>query len=198
LNKTHNTRVAVVPHIVHLPNTNETLRDKLLIPPNATVFGRLGGLTEFDIPVAHQAIQEFVAINPHCYFLFMNTRKFFEHPQIIYLEANLDPVYKVKFINTCDAMIHARKMGETFGMAIAEFSHKNKPVITCKCGDLEHIEILGEKALLYSSKKELLDIFANIKMLIASRHDWNAHKLYTPEHVMNLLYRHMMSVHASS
>ena len=28
-----------------------------------------------------------------------------------------------KFINTCNAMIHSRWMGETFGLAVAEFSY---------------------------------------------------------------------------
>jgi hypothetical protein len=66
-------------------------------------------------------------------------------------------------------MIHARGEGETFGLSIAEFSINNKPIITCPSGDLEHIKILGEKAILYKSKEELLNIFMNfiiIKLLI--------------------------------
>lgn len=34
------------------------------------------------------------------------------------------------FIRTCDAMLHARMSGETFGLAIAEFSAHNRPVLT--------------------------------------------------------------------
>jgi hypothetical protein len=116
----------------------------------------------------------------------MNTRKFYEHPRIIYIDKNLDLDYKVKFINTCDAMIHARQMGETFGLSIAEFSTKNKPIITCNCGDLEHIKILGDKAIIYNSKEELINIFKNIKLIINSQSEWNAYKLYSPEYVMNL------------
>ena len=83
-------------------------------------------------------------------------------------------------------MIHARGMGETFGLAVAEFSIKNKPVITCSCGDLEHIKILGDKAILYNSKEELIDIFKNIQSIISQHNDWNAYKMYNPEYVMNL------------
>jgi len=83
-------------------------------------------------------------------------------------------------------MIHARQMGETFGLSIAEFSIKNKPIITCNCGDLEHIKILGDKAIIYSSKEEIINIFQNIKSIINSRNDWNAYTLYSPEYVMNL------------
>lgn len=39
---------------------------------------------------------------------------------------------KTTFINTCDAMLWARHDGETFGLAIGEFSSKNKPVIYAK------------------------------------------------------------------
>ena len=77
-------------------------------------------------------------------------------------------------------------MGETFGLAIAEFSMKNKPIITCNCGDLEHIKILGDKAIIYNTYEELINIFKNIKTIISSHSDWNAYKLYSPEYVMNL------------
>jgi hypothetical protein len=186
LNCKYNTSLPVIPHIVDLPNTDENLRSELQIPNDAIVFGRYGGIDQFDINITHHAIKEYLQADENCYFLFMNTNKFYEHPRIIYLDKNLDLYYKVKFINTCDAMIHARGMGETFGLSIAEFSIKNKPVITCNCGDLEHIRILGDKAVIYSSSEQLMDIFKNIKTVIHSRDDWNAYRLYTPTYVMNL------------
>jgi beta-1,4-mannosyl-glycoprotein beta-1,4-N-acetylglucosaminyltransferase len=186
LNSKLNTNVQVIPHIVNLPNCFEDLRDNLHIPKDAIVFGRYGGYDEFNINIAREAIVEFLRVNNNAYFLFMNTNKFYEHPRIIYLDKNINLIYKVKFINTCDAMIHARDMGETFGLSIAEFSIKNKPIITCPCGDLEHIKILGDKALIYTSKDSLIQIFTNIKDIIKSRYDWNAYTLYSPEYVMSL------------
>ena len=186
LNKTNNTNIPVIPYIVDLPNNDENLRSELGIPKNDIVFGRYGGMYEFNISIAHDAIKEYLENNENVYFLFMNTNKFYEHPRIIYLDRNLNLNYKVKFINTCDAMIHSRNMGETFGLSIAEFSIKNKPIITCKCGDLEHIKILEDKAIIYKSKEELINIFQNIKMIINSRSDWNAYNLYSPDYVMNL------------
>jgi len=186
LNENNNTIIPVIPHIVNLPNTDENLRKELQIPNDAIVFGRHGGVDQFDINITHNAIKQYLQQHENSYFLFMNTNKFYEHPRIIYLDKNLDLYYKVKFINTCDAMIHARGMGETFGLSIAEFSIKNKPVITCNCGDLEHIRILGDKAVIYSSSEQLMDIFKNIKTVIHSRDDWNAYRLYTPTYVMNL------------
>lgn len=186
LNKKNNTHLPVIPYMVDIPMNTENLRNELKIPSDAIVFGRYGGFLEFNIQFVHNAIIEYVNENENCYFLFMNTRKFYDHPRIIYLDANIDLNYKTKFINTCDAMIHARLIGETFGLSIAEFSLRNKPIITCNCGDLEHLHILGDKAIVYNSKEELMQIFQNIRSIINSRCDWNAYESYSPERVINL------------
>ena len=71
---------------------------------------------------------------------------------------------KVKFINSCDAMIHARIDGETFGLAVGEFSYLNKPVITFKGGlDQNHLMILKERGLYYTDYNSLIDILLNLK-----------------------------------
>jgi hypothetical protein len=191
LNQKYNTNIPVIPYIVDLPISDDNLRNELLIPNDAIVYGRHGGFDQFNIDFTCNAIKEYINLDNNCYFLFMNTSKFYEHPRIIYLDRNIDLNYKVKFINTCDAMIHAREMGETFGLALAEFSIKNKPIITCKCGDLEHVKILGDKAIIYKSKEELINIFQNIKSIINSRNDWNAHKLYSPEYIMSLFKQYI-------
>lgn len=193
LNYKNDTNLPVIPYIVNLPSCKENLRNDLKIPHDAIVLGRYGGKDHFDIKITHNAIQEFLNLNVNTYFLFMNTNVFYNHPKIIYLDSSVDLIYKAKFINTCDAMIHSRKMGETFGLSIAEFSIKNKPIITCNCGDLEHIKILGDKAILYSSKEELKNIFINIKKIINSRNDWNAYELYSPNYVMNLFREYIFN-----
>ena len=77
---------------------------------------------------------------------FLNTKKFYDHKNIIYLERNTNIEFKSKFVSTCDAMIHAREDGETFGLSVAEFSAANKPVITfANSIDNEHIRILSNK-----------------------------------------------------
>jgi hypothetical protein len=188
LNIKYNTNISTIPHIVDLPTCDDNLRTELNIPQDAIVLGRYGGFTEFNIKDTHQTIIDFLNLSTssNVWFLFMNTQEFYKHPRIIYLEKNTDLIYKTKFINACNAMIHARTEGETFGLSIAEFSIKNKPVITCPIGDLEHIQILGEKAVLYKSKDELLNIFNNIKNIIKNKDDWNAYRQYTPENVMKL------------
>ena len=186
LNNIFNTNIPVIPHIVNLPYCNENLRNELNIPHDAIVYGRYGGKDQFDLLFVYDAIKDFLNLNSNVYYIFMNTDKFYIHPRIIYLDRKLDVYYKVKFINTCDAMIHARKMGETFGLSIGEFSLKNKPVITCNCGELEHIKILGDKAIIYDSKESLLNIFNNIQNIINSRNDWNAYEDYSPINIMNI------------
>ena len=186
LNVRFGTNVPVIPCIVQLPECNENLRSLLGIPADATVIGRHGAKDTFDIPMAHDAIQEFLLNNSNTYFLFMNTDRFHYHPKIIYLDPTLDSIEKTKFINTCDAMIHARSIGETFGLAIAEFSLKNKPVITCRVGDTEHVNILGDKSVIYNSKDELVNIFKNIRDIIKTKDDWNAYKDFRPENVMKM------------
>ena len=186
LNTKYKTQYPVIPHIVELPNYNDHLRNELHIPETATVFGRYGGYSEFNIKEVHHAIKEYIDTDENCYFLFMNTQPFHIHPRIIYLEKTIDLLYKTKFINTCDAMIHARLMGETFGLSIAEFSIKNKPIITSMCGDLEHINILKGNAIIYHSIEDLLHIFKNIQTIIKSKQNWNSYTKYTPEYVMHL------------
>jgi glycosyltransferase involved in cell wall biosynthesis len=184
LNKRYSTNLPVLPLIVEMPPCNESLRDLLKIPKDAIVIGRYGGADTFNIREGHDAIRSIDKYEDNVYFLFMNTTRFFRHPRVIYLPCSTDDMYKAKFINTCDAMIHARSDGETFGLAVAEFSCMNKPVITCKVGYLEHIEILGDKAIIYSSTDSLIDIFKNIRSHISSRSDWNAYRQFSPEHVM--------------
>ena len=117
----------------------------------------------------------------------MNTIKFYEHPRIIYLDANVDLLFKTQFINTCDAMIHARHDGETFGLSIGEFSIKNKPVITCPCSAFAHIDYLKNKALIYHDKHELMLILLNIKHILSTNNNWlTEYSTFTPENVMNI------------
>lgn len=111
-----------------------------------------------------------------------------EHDRIIYLEPTIDRYFKVKFINTCDAMIHASNMGETFGLAVGEFSTCNKPIITYSNIDTkltyEHLRILGDKGIYYNNENDLMNIFREFKK--DSTKDWNCYRDYEPEKVMKI------------
>lgn len=180
----------VVPHMINLPSHKIDMRDKLNIPKNAVVFGGYGGATSFSIEFVHKVVYEIAKQNRNMYFLFANFNKFCpDLPNIIHLPAITNLHEKVEFINTTDAMLWARKEGETFGISIGEFSSKNKPVIAMKIGDLCHVELLKEKAIWYRDERSLYYILLNFNPLTEKNIDWNAYSDYTPEKVMDIFKR---------
>jgi len=178
-------RIPYVPYIVHLPDVSGDLREQLGIPKTAFVFGRNGGIETFDIGFVREAVAEVVRDRPDAWFVFQCTEKFIDHERVIFLPCSTDAEYKVKFINTCDAMIHARAVGESFGMACGEFSSKNKPVITWwGSQERSHIDILGEMGLYYEDKQDVVDILMNITHKDVLEDQWNAYEEYSPQKVM--------------
>jgi hypothetical protein len=180
------TNYPVMPHIVNVPESNENLRKELNIPEEAIVFGRYGGKDSFDIQFVYNVIQKILEIRSDFYFVFMNTNVFYEHKNIIYLPGSSDMINKRKLINTCDALIHARDGGETFGLTCGEFAICDKPVITYgKSHANEHLLILKEKAVTYNSAEELYNIF---ETFTKDKYDMkeNGYKFYSPENVMNI------------
>lgn len=177
--KTHS-----VPHMVYSFGDDRNMRDELGIPLSATVFGCYGGSTEFNIHYVHEAINNIIKQRNNIYFIFMNINKFIEHPQVIFLPGSYDMYLKSKFINTCDAMLHARMSGETFGLAVAEFSIKNKPVITCSdVSHRNHIEILGDHGIYYNSYDTLYEILDNF----TNKTTFEYSKLYTEYSSENIM-----------
>lgn len=179
-------KIPYVPYIVTLPEGHDHLRKELGIPADAFVFGRNGGLETFDIAFVKEAIREVIDERPDIWFLFQCTEKFIDHDRVIFLPPSTDSDYKVKFINTCDAMLHARTVGESFGMACGEFSIKNKPIITWwGSPERSHIDILGDTGIYYNTKEDVIDILLGISNSDVRDRDWNAYRDYEPEKVMN-------------
>ena len=151
-----------VPHFVPRLEGKESLRQGLGIPIKAKVFGRHGGWDTFNIPFVREAVVRHARQNPEDHFVFLNTESICEAENlnnIHYLPATVDPVEKTKFLATCDAMLHARWHGETFGLAVGEFAVLGKPVITfSESREKAHLEMLGNQALLYRHAGELAGI----------------------------------------
>ncbi|WP_353427643.1 hypothetical protein NHB34_00700 [Polynucleobacter sp. MWH-UH19D] len=181
-----NRKIPYVPHIVNLPNVGTSLRPDIGIPSDATVFGCYGGSDSFNLNFVIQTIANLVEENSKIYFLFMNIDPFIDHPRVIFLPGNPNPKIKSKFINTCDAMIHARGIGESFGLACGEFSTHNKPVITYALSpQRNHIDVLGRKAILYRGPEDLRRIFWDFDKTWASKQDWDCYtKDFSPNAVM--------------
>ena len=174
-----------LPHIVSLPDVKYDYREHLGIPQDAVVFGRYGGYDQFDVPYLAEIIRHFERRDDK-YFLFMNTKilSVDNRHNIIYLDGTTDVEIKTAFINTCDVMLHGRTEGETFGLAIAEFLHQNKPVITnISCRDRHHIELMSSKGFYYESKEELWAMISRFQ-----KKDYHVKQLvdqFNPEIVIN-------------
>jgi hypothetical protein len=169
-----------VPYMINIPNHDFNYRTQLGIE-NQLVIGWYGG-DNFEIPFARQAVVDIAKKRKDITFLFMNSTPFTDEGNIYFIESTVDLDEKVAFINTCDAMIHARERGETFGLAIAEFSTKGKPIITYRDSpERNHNIVLGDKGIYYSNYIELCNILDNF---IIPPWDCNCYQAFTPEKVM--------------
>lgn len=172
-----------VPYMVNLPENQENLRDQLGLN-GYTVIGRYGGIDTFDIWWVKNVIKDVLDNRDDIFFLFLNTPQFIDHNRVRFLDRIVDLNDKVKYINTIDCLLHARAVGETFGMVCAEVSSKNKPVMTLSTSpERNHIDILGDKGLYYKDYNSLYDLLINFK---PSNNTWNAYEEYTPEKVMDI------------
>jgi hypothetical protein len=190
-----NGKIPFVPHIIDLPIQGSSQRVRLDIPEDAVVFGCYGGSDSFNLDFVKRVIAEIVGKNSQIYFLFMNIDQFIDHPQVIFLPGNSDPIFKSSFINTCDAMIHARGIGESFGLACGEFSIHNKPVITYALSpQRNHIDVLGSKAILYKGPKDLLEIFLNFDKASSKNQNWDC---YSEDFSPSAVMRKFQSVYLS-
>jgi hypothetical protein len=97
-----------------------------------------------------------------------------------------DMEYKTRFIKTCDAMLHARHHGETFGLSCGEFNRWNKPIVGCSTvGDRCHIETLGDSFIGYSNPQELYSILMGMDRGFVSGRSWDKYsEKHTPEAAM--------------
>jgi len=173
-----------VPHIVSLPKPNKDYRKQFNISEEQIVIGRYGGHYTFDIPFVKQAIEKLILKDNRFVFLFMGTDPFISNKNVRHITETHDLQKKANFINTCDAMIHARQRGESFGLSIAEFLSLDKPVLAWEGGhDLNHLEMLKDSFTLYN-EDNFIGKLMNVKAL--GNRSWSQRtELYKPEAVMN-------------
>jgi len=159
-------KIPWVPYIVQLPEPTQDLRDYFGIPKNKIVIGRLGDYWGFghQMEWARTAIIDVLNKTDEIVFLMGNCAEWYSHPNIIHVPGFQDLQFKSNFINTCDGMVHARYIGESFGLAISEFLYFNKPVLAWNNGiDLNHINMLQGTGLLYNDQQDMQEKILNIK-----------------------------------
>lgn len=185
LSKHSQLNIPYVPHIVNCENNLEPkkFREIYNIPEKAKVFGRIGSYNEFNIDFVFNSIKETLNLDSNIWFVFINTPNFIEHERVLFLPAIFKESEKANFVESCNAMIHARTRGETFGLAISEFSIKNKPVFTYKNSpEQAHIDILKDQAVLYDNEKNLINLF--VEYDFTQSKSYNAYQQFNPLYVM--------------
>ena len=167
--KMSNGVIPFVPHMVNLPPPIKDYRQAFGLE-GKIVIGRIGGYFTFDIPFVKEFIKQLVQTNNKFVFLFVGTEPFIDHPNVKFINEIHSPQQKANFISTCDAMIHARQRGESFGLSIAEFLSLNKPVMAWSGGhDLNHLEMLKDSGLLYNDTNDLHNMFYSLDNI---KEDW--------------------------
>lgn len=174
-----------VPHIVSsncsgIPRV--LFRNMFGIPESATVLGRTGGIDTWNLGYTDDCINKVLELRSDIWFILQNTPFGINHQRVIYLPPTSSEKIKASFIRSCDGMIHARAEGESFGIACGEFSVHNKPVLTFSGSpERSHLDILGDKAILFDSPQTLL------KCLLEFRYqhsDWNCYRSFSPTNVI--------------
>lgn len=182
--------IPYVPHIIKTPETPTlSIRKLLHIPEAATVFGRHGGMDSFDISWAWSSIDTALFERKNAYFIFLNTYRppmtFCDPDRVFFLPATSEDNMKSAFIQGCDAMIHARSRGETFGIAVGEFAVAGLPVITYgQSGERAHIEMLADSAYLYNDESELTNMLTGFNRNTFSPGKTDYHNC-TPTNIMS-------------
>ena len=172
-------RAAGVPVVHHLTYASPALlelpglRGEWGVPPDARVFCRHGGPSTMDIGFVRDAMCTHAAAFPNDFFVLLGTDAAGcdgLHKNIIHLPKSTDMAYKQQFLNSCNACLHARSDGETFGLGVAECTMSGLPVMTfCSPpgGASFHIQTLGKEGMLYCDSAQLLDLLKNFDVSAA-------------------------------
>lgn len=154
-----NGKIPYIPHIVNksLPTIGKEEWAKTMgIQRDSVIIGSLGGQYSFDLKIAQEGIIEALNKRENIYFISLNHKRFTTHERAIFLAGTDDPEIKSNFISSCDAMLHGRAQGETFGLACAEFAAAGKPIFAWRHSpEQHHLKKFCQDELKYSKIKEL-------------------------------------------
>jgi len=159
-NECFNKKIPYVPHIIEPAKrpkiAKENWKQMHQIPQDAVIIGSMGGSHSFDLKPAREGLIQAINASNWLYFVSLNHQPFVEHKQAIFLEGTSNIDVKESFIYSCDAMLHGRAQGETFGLACAEFAEAGKPIFAWRhAPERHHLEQFCNKELLFSTANEL-------------------------------------------
>jgi len=106
-------------------------------------------------------------------------------PNVLFVGPFFGEQEKSNYINSCDAMIHARHLGESFGLSVAEFLYFNKPVLSWEGGfDRNHVNWLQKYDLLYKDQADLYNRLLDLPNRVGVEYSQIVRE-YSPTAVMN-------------
>ena len=186
-----NNKIDFVPLMIQLNKTKKDLKNKLNISKKQIVFGCHGGSSSFNLKFVHDTILDIVNKRDDITFLFLNIDKFTKHRRIIFLKGTANEELKKKFLNTCDAMIYGRSLGESYGLACGEFAILNKKIFAYKYSLHKNhfFSIPASDINEYSSRKNLFDLLYNFKKQNKNKIKSNKYKSHTAKYVMRKFYK---------
>ena len=186
-----NNKIDFVPLIVKLNKTKKDLKNKLNIHKKQIVFGCHGGSSSFNLKFVHDTILDIVKKRNDITFLFLNIDKFIKHRRIIFLKGTANEELKKKFLNTCDAMIYGRSLGESYGLSCGEFAILNKKIFAYKYSLHKNhfFSIPASEIYEYSSRKSLFNLLTNFRKQNKNKIMLNKYKVYTAKYTMEKFHK---------
>ena len=161
-------RYPAVPLVVDPPQPRANLRAQLGIPADAMVVGRHGAPDQFNIPFLPKAIEAALERRKDLWVLLLNTTRFSAHERIVHLPTTPDRQGVVDFISSCDVGLNGRRVGENFGLALAEFLAQDRPTLVWAGGrDRNHLTLVDDLAFVYRTSADLTE-----KLCALERRDW--------------------------
>jgi len=183
-------RYPAVPLIVDPPKPLANLRAEFGVPSDAVVAGRHGASNQFDVPFVRPAIEAALAARPDLWIMLLNTARFSDHERIVHVPRAPDRQRVADFVASCDVGLNARRGGEAFGLAIAEFLAQDKPVLVWQGGrDRNHLTLVDDRRMWFRTREDL----TRALVAFAPRPSGGAWRQrvepFTPEAVMPLFAR---------
>jgi hypothetical protein len=149
-------RYPTVPLIVDPPKPLGNLRAEFGVPADAVVAGRHGASSQFDVPFVKAAIEAALAARPDLWVMLLNTDRFSNHERVVHVPRQPDRQRVADFVASCDVGLNARRGGEAFGLAIAEFLAQDKPVLVWQGGrDRNHMALVDDPRMWFRTREDL-------------------------------------------
>ena len=148
---------AALSHVVDLsqPTVGDPLQD--IVPSDAQVALRYGGWDSFDVPWVKSMLLDYADSNRDFHFVGVNTEPFVAHPRFHFLRPVYSSAEKAALLARADLFLHARKGGESFGIALVEALQSGIPILAWSGGhDRNHVKLLDRFDFLYSDYKDLM------------------------------------------